>query len=183
MSTKINSGVADLMQRNHEAEQARASRLAFAERIAQVPDSLFAEHPEVARLRERAESLERRYRLTEVPDQRRRIAESIARMQNEIVEAESQIGNTAIDDLADEYLTFDRSFAIAEKVRKLQHGIKSAEKALEVLNLRFSGQSAQLDQLNAARNDFGIFVKELKVAHLEAEDRATVVDLAPGKAA
>lgn len=183
MSTKINSGVADLMKRSHEAEQARASRLAFFERIAQVPDALFDEHPEVVRLRERAEIFERRFRLTENPDQRRRIAASIARMQNEIVEAESQIGNTAIDDLADEPLTFDRSFAIAERVRKLQHAIKAAEKALEVLNLRFNGQSAQLDEMNAARNDVSNFVRQLKVEHLGCDDAVTVVDLAPGKAA
>ena len=65
----------------------------------------------------------------------------------------SDVTNAAIDDLADDPITFRRAFA-------------AAEGALADLNRKFNGRSQQLDQLRAARSELDRLLHRLKREHL-----------------
>ena len=160
------NGVASLLSSIREREAAKAEQMKIAEQIAAVPDSLFGDHPEVKRHRERVSILERRFELTEDPNQRRRLTEAIAAMRLEMAQSSEDVTNAAIDDLADDPITFRRAFAATEEVRRLTCAITADEAALADLSRRFNGQSQQLDQLRAARSDLDRLLRRLKREHL-----------------
>ncbi len=166
MSNESNNGVANLLSSIREREAAKAERVKIAAQIAAVPDSLFEDHPEVKRHRERVALLERRFELTEDPNQRRRLKEAIAAMRLELEQRSTDVTNATIDDLADNPLTFKRAFAASEEVRRLSCTIDAAESALAALHLKFNGQSGQLDELRAARSELHCLLHGLKRAHL-----------------
>ncbi|MDG3066055.1 hypothetical protein ACFQ4M_17020 [Thauera mechernichensis] len=161
-----NNGVANLLSNIREREAAKAEQMKIAAQIAAVPDSQFDDHPEVKRHRERVALLERRSELTEDPSQRRRLAEAIAAMRLELVERSADVTNAAIDDLADDPITFRRAFAATEEARRLTCVITAAEAALGDLNRKFNGRSPQLDQLRAARSELDRLLRRLKREHL-----------------
>ncbi|TMW70213.1 hypothetical protein FG147_11480 [Thauera sp. UPWRP] len=166
MSNESTNGIANVLSGIREREAAKAEQMKIASQIAAVPESTFADHPEVKRQRERVALLERRFELTEDPNQRRRLSEAIAAMRRELVERSADVTNAAIDDLADDPITFRRAFAATEEVRRLTCTIAAAEVALADLNRRFNGQSQQPDQLRAARNELARLLHRLKREHL-----------------
>lgn len=153
MRSDSTNGIGNLMRSIREREDAKAEQMKIASQIAAVPESTFADHPEVKRQRELVALLERRFQLTEEPNQRRRLSEAIAAMRLEIVERSADVTNAAIDDLADDPITFRRAFA-------------AAEGALADLNRKFNGRSQQLDQLRAARSELDRLLHRLKREHL-----------------
>ena len=166
MRSDSTNGIGNLMRSIREREDARAEKVKIAGQIAAVPESTFADHPEVKRQRERVALLERRLERTEDPNQRRRLSEAIAVMRLEMVERSADVTNAAIDDLADDPITFRRAFAATEEVRRLTCTIAAAEVALADLNRRFNGQSQQLGQLRAARSELDRLLHRLKREHL-----------------
>ena len=166
MSSESNNGVASLLSSIREREDAKAEQMKIASQIAAVPESTFADHPEVKRHRERVALLERRFELTEDPCQRRRLAEAIAAMRLKLVERSADVTSAAIDDLADDPITFRRAFAATEEVRRLTCAITAAEAALADLNRKFNGRSQQLDQFRAARSELDRLLHRLKREHL-----------------
>lgn len=166
MSNESTNGVASMLSGIREREAAKAEQMKIASQIAAVPESTFADHPEVKRHRERVALLERRFELTEDPCQRRRLAEAIAALRLEMVERSADVTNAAIDDLADDPITFRRAFAATEEVRRLTCTIAAAEAALAALNRKLNGQSNQLDELRAARSELDRLLHRLKREHL-----------------
>lgn len=166
MRSDSTNGIGNLMRSIREREDAKAEQMKIASQIAAVPESTFADHPEVKRQRERVSLLERRFELTEDPNQRRRLSEAIAAMRLEMVERSADVANAAIDDLADDPITFRRAFAATEEVRRLTCAITAAEAALADLNRKFNGRSQQLDQLRAARSELDRLLHRLKREHL-----------------
>lgn len=154
MSNESTNGVASMLSGIREREAAKAEQMKIASQIAAVPESTFADHPEVKRHRERVALLERR------------LAEAIAALRLEMVERSADVTNAAIDDLADAPITFRRAFAAAEEVRRLTCAITAAEAALAALNRKLNGQSNQLDELRAARSELDRLLHRLKREHL-----------------
>lgn len=115
MRSDSTNGIGNRMRSIREREDAKAEQMKIASQIAAVPESTFADHPEVKRQRELVALLERRFQLTEEPNQRRRLSEAIAAMRLEIVERSADVTNAAIDDLADDPITFRRAFAATEE--------------------------------------------------------------------
>ena len=166
MRSDSTNGIGNLMRSIREREDAKAEQMKIASQIAAVPESTFADHPEVKHQRERVALLERRFELTEDPNQRRRLTEAIAAMRLELRQRSADITNAAIDDLADNPLTFNRAFDASEEVRRLACTIDAAESALAALNQKRNGRSNQLDEMRTARSELDHLLHRLQREHL-----------------
>ena len=166
MSNESKNGVANLLSSIREREATKAEQLKIAAQIAAVPDSQFDDHPEVKHQREHVALLERRFELTEDPNQHRRLTEAIAAMRLELQQRSAYMTNAVIDDLADNPLTFKRAFAASEEVRRLSCTIVAAESALAALNQKRNGRSNQLDEMRTARSELHSLLHRLKREHL-----------------
>lgn len=166
MRSDSTNGIGNLMRSIREREDAKAEQMKIASQIAAVPESTFADHPEVKHQRERVALLERRFELTEDPNQRRRLTEAIAAMRLELRQRSADMTNAAIDDLADNPLTFNRAFDASEEVRRLACTIDAAESALAALNQKRNGRSNQLDEMRTARSELDHLLHRLQREHL-----------------
>jgi bacterioferritin (cytochrome b1) len=157
-----------ITQAAQERNAAHAARQERERQIAAVPDALFDDHPEVQRLR--ALVAERERRVAQMgPQHRTRIVNRIAQLEAEIDLKERELENAALDDVFDEAMSFERSFAVSEDIRRLKAAIHAAELAHDVLSWQINGSSArQQDELRAAREELFTLLKSLKLQHLNA---------------
>lgn len=146
-------------------EESKACR-SLENQIRAVPDALFADDPEVQRLQAQISRMEQRCALVSNVTQTQRLKDRIEAMKAEIAQKEAEISFAAVDDLADDPLTFERAFSLSEEVRRMKLLIEIGHKAIEKINSRRNGMHEFHDALQRAKSDLFHYLKGLKRAHL-----------------
>lgn len=155
-----------------ERQEAKAAQFARERRAKELPDSLFANNPEVQRLQTLVTQRENRVRLMNDGQQVLLIRGRIEALRAKLQQKQDEIEGAALDDAFDESQAYERSYALSEDIRRLELSIKSAELAHKVLTTNTMAPR-QSELLRAERNQLASLLKMLKLEHLDGENGVT----------
>lgn len=152
----------------------------FAKRVDALPDSLFADDPEVQRLTGEAALKElrvKRLALGMPEGDRRRLLEGLRK---EIAQTESELLHSALDDALEGDHGFHRTIVLARHIEHLRRVLTAAEMAMSILTKSPLERIAPfVDEAERVRNALRSYLVDRKRDHLRQHARLQETDAAP----